>query len=327
MNKLMNYLRSARFKEVVRPEIKRFTAVIVFTLIYGIGVAWFLEASVIPMYTGGMPGIAQVLRDLLGHNKLHILPEHLEGLFMSSFIILANIPLLLLGWFGVSKKFTIYSLVSVVIQSSVIGFIPMFDLGLSEPSHAVVASIIGGLLIGVGTGGSLRYGTSTGGLDILAQYFAFKNGKSVGALSMTMNVGIALLGGLILGSVPVANSAGGTIVIGAGVIVSYTLIRIIITTIVTDKIHTSYNYLSVEIITENPQEMVDEILHRVFRGVTLTKVEGAYSHHEKTQVMVVISSYELETITELIKRVDPNAFVVAKPVRDIVGNFKRKTIA
>lgn len=322
MNKLKRYFKTSKYKEVVRPEIKRFTAVIIFTLIYGIGVAWFLEASVIPMYTGGMPGIAQVLRDLLGSNKMNILAEQYEGLFMSLFIIMANIPLLLLGWFGVSKKFTLYSLVSVVIQATVIGFIPSLDLGLSQPSHAVVASIIGGLLIGVGTGGSLRYGTSTGGLDILAQYIAFKNGKSVGSLSMIMNVGIALLGGLILGGMVV----GGE-VIGAGVIVSYTLIRIIITTITTDKIHTSYNYLSVEIITENPQDMVDEILHRVFRGVTLSKVEGAYSHHEKTKIMVVISSYELEMITELIKRVDAQAFVVAKPVRDIVGNFKRKTIA
>lgn len=323
MNKIKSLLNSPRYREVIRPEIKRFSAVITFTLIYGIGVAWFLEASVIPMYTGGMPGIAQVLRDLIGSEKLGLLPKQYEGLFMSSFILLSNIPLLLLGWFGVSKKFTLYSLVSVIIQSTVIGFIPMIDLGLGQQSHAVVASIIGGLLIGIGTGGSLRYGTSTGGLDILAQYYAFKNGKSVGFLSMAMNVGIALMGGFILGGMEVSD---GTI-IGAGVIVSYTLIRIIISTIVTDKIHTSYNYLSVEIITENPQEMVDEILHRVFRGVTLSKVEGAYSHHEKTQVMVVISSYELEIITELIKRVDPNAFVIAVPVRDVVGNFKRKTIA
>lgn len=327
MNKLKKYLSSAKFKEVVRPEIKRFSAVIIFTLIYGIGVAWFLEASVIPMYTGGMPGIAQVLRDLLGNNKLGILSEQYEGLFMSIFIFVANIPLLLLGWFGVSKKFTLYSIVSVIIQSTVIGFIPSLELGLSLQSHAVVTAIIGGLLVGIGTGGALRYGTSTGGLDIIAQYFAFKNGKSVGSLSMAMNVAIALMGGFILGGMEVSDGANGTVIIGAGVIVSYTLIRIIITTIVTDKVHTSYNFLSIEIITENPQEMVDEILHRVFRGVTLSKVEGAYSSHEKTLVMVVISSYELRLITELIKRVDPRAFVVAKPVRQVVGNFKRKTIA
>lgn len=322
MNRIKEYLNSRKYLEVVKPEVTRALAVVVFTMIYGIGVAWFLEASAIPMYTGGMPGLAQVLRDILSEEKLGVIAKSSEGLFMSAFILISNIPLLLLGWFGVSKKFTIYSLVSVLIQSFVIGFIPAVDFGLTGVEHALVASIIGGLLIGIGTGGALRYGTSTGGLDIVAQYMAFRKGKSVGMISMFMNVAIALIGGLVLGGMVVEG-----VEIVAGVIVSYTLVRIIITTIVTDKLHTSYNFLSVEIITENPRDMVEEILHRVYRGVTLTKVEGAYSSHEKTLVMVVISSYELRLITELIKRVDPRAFVVAKPVRQVVGNFKRKTIA
>lgn len=322
MNRIKEYLNSRKYLEVVKPEVTRALAVVVFTMIYGIGVAWFLEASAIPMYTGGMPGLAQVLRDILSEEKLGVIAKNSEGLFMSAFILISNIPLLLLGWFGVSKKFTIYSLVSVLIQSFVIGFIPAVDFGLMGVEHALVASIIGGLLIGIGTGGALRYGTSTGGLDIVAQYMAFRKGKSVGMISMFMNVAIALIGGLVLGGMVVDG-----VEIVAGVIVSYTLVRIIITTVVTDKLHTSYNFLSVEIITENPRDMVEEILHRVYRGVTLTKVEGAYSSHEKTLVMVVISSYELRLITELIKRVDPRAFVVAKPVRQVVGNFKRKTIA
>lgn len=326
MNRIKEYLNSRKYLEVVKPEVTRALAVVVFTMIYGIGVAWFLEASAIPMYTGGMPGLAQVLRDILSEEKLGVIAENSEGLFMSAFILISNIPLLLLGWFGVSKKFTIYSLVSVLIQSFVIGFIPAVDFGLTGVEHALVASIIGGLLIGIGTGGALRYGTSTGGLDIVAQYMAFRKGKSVGMISMFMNVAIALIGGLVLGGM-VVEAKGEFVTIVAGVIVSYTLVRIIITTIVTDKLHTSYNFLSVEIITENPRDMVEEILHRVYRGVTLTKVEGAYSSHEKTLVMVVISSYELRLITELIKRVDPRAFVVAKPVRQVVGNFKRKTIA
>lgn len=322
MMRIREYLNSRKYREKVKPEVTRVLAVVFFTLIYGVGVAWFLEASAIPMYTGGMPGLAQVARDVLGQEKLGILAPENEGLFMSAFILISNIPLILLGWFGVSKKFTIYSVISVLIQSFVIGFIPKVDLGLNGVNHALVAAIIGGLLIGVGTGGALRYGTSTGGLDILAQYMAFKRGKSVGIISMFMNVAIALIGGLVLGGLVV-----GGVEIVAGVIISYTIVRIIITTMATDKLHTSYNYLAVEIITENPRDMVDEILHRVYRGVTLTKVEGAYSTHEKTLVMVVISSYELQLITELIRRVDSRAFVVAKPVRQVVGNFRRKTIA
>lgn len=322
MNKVLDFFKSKKYREKIKPEITRIIAVIFFTIIYGIGVAWFLEASAIPMYTSGVPGLAQVVRDIVGHQNLGWISVDQEGMFISLFIFIVNIPLIILGWFGVSKKFTIYSLISILIQAFIIGFIPKVDFGLSSVDHALVAAIIGGLLIGVGTGGALKYGTSTGGLDIIAQYVAFKNGKSVGVITMIMNVGIALIGGFILGGMEIEG-----VTIAAGVIVSYTLVRIIISTVTTDKIHTSYNYLAIEIITENPQDMVDEILHRVYRGVTLSKVEGAYSTHQKTLIMVVISSYELQTITELIKRVDPSAFVVAKPVRQVVGNFKRKTIA
>jgi uncharacterized membrane-anchored protein YitT (DUF2179 family) len=95
----------------------------------------------------------------------------------------------------------------------------------------------------------------------------------------------------------------------------------------TDRMHTSYHFLSVDIITSIPQSLVDEILIKVYRGVTLMRVEGAYSHHEKTLIFVVISSYELHTLVGLVKQVDPQAFIVTRPVRNVFGNFKRKTIA
>ncbi|MDY0277066.1 MAG: YitT family protein [Acholeplasma sp.] len=320
MKKINDFLKSPQFKERVLPEIKRFFAVTFFTLIYGIGVVWFLEKSEIPMYTGGMPGLAQVLRDILVKNGS--LNNDKGNLFMSIFVLISNVPILLLGWFGVSKKFTLYSLVSVLIQSLVIGFIPDVDLGLSSSSHALLASILGGLFIGVGVGGALKYGTSTGGVDIIAQYLSFKKGKTVGFISLALNFGIALVGALV---------TGGKIVNGVeiipGLILSYTILRIIVTTIATDKIHTSYQYLSIEIITETPQVIVDEILHKIGRGVTISKVEGAYSHHEKTMVMVVIATYELQMITEIIRDVDDKAFVVAKPVKSVIGNFKKKRIA
>lgn len=320
MRRIKEFVKSSHYKERINPEIKRFLAVVFFTMIYGLGVKWFLEESQIPMYTGGIPGIAQVLRDLFVKNN--VINSTNGDVFMSIFIIGANIPILILGWFGVSKRFTLYSLVSVVIQSVVIGFIPRLDLGLSNPNHALLASILGGLFIGVGIGGALKNGTSTGGVDILAQYLSFKKGKSVGFISMILNVSIALLGAIITGGKEING-----VQIVPGVIFAYTMLRTIVTTLTTDKIHTAYQYLSVEIITENPQGMIDEILHRLHRGVTLSQVEGAYSHHKKTLVMVVVSTYELQTIIEIIRKIDDKAFVVAKPVKGVFGNFTKKRIA
>lgn len=319
MNKVRTWLHSEAFKDKIYPEIERLIAVVVFTIIYGIGVSWFLEASVVPLYTGGIPGLGQLVRDAMyvwfsidvGSN------------FLGLFVIIMNIPVLLVGWFGVSHRFTIHSLISVLVQATILSWFPKVNMGLNGVEHAFAAAVLGGLLIGIGAGGALRFGTSTGGLDILAQYFSFKKGKSVGFISMLMNLFIAIIGALIVGG---KMSPSGEIISG-GVIASYTVIRIIVSTIMTDRMHTSYQFLSVDIITTKPQALVDEILQKVYRGVTLMKVEGAFSHQEKTLIYVVISSYELHTLLQLVKHVDSDAFIVTRPVKNVYGNFKRKTIA
>ncbi len=321
MSKIRNWFVSNQFKTKVKPEIVRIAAVVVFTFIYGIGVSWFLEASVYPMYTGGIPGLAQLVRDFLVF-VLNVDMVSWQGAFLGMFIIVANIPILLLGWFGVSKKFTIYSLVSILIQATILGYIPALPLGLEHPEHAVTISILGGVLIGIGAGGALKYGTSTGGLDIVAQYISLRNGKSVGMISMTMNIMTAILGGLITHG----HVVSGVEIIG-GVVASYTILRLIISTIVTDRIHTAYQFISVEIISDNPNQIISDILSKIYRGVTLMRVEGGYTHKEKTLVMVIIAAYELTTLTQMVQQVDPKAFMITKPVKQVFGNFKRKTIA
>lgn len=286
-------------------EIRALLTVTFFTIIYGIGVAWFLEASVKPLYTGGIPGIGQLLKNIIFTDEQN---AQYGSVFLGLFVFVGNIPILILGWFGVSKRFTIYSIVSVVIQATILGFIPMVDMGIDD---IFVLAVMGGLLIGIGVGGALKYGTSTGGLDIVAQYYSLRHGTSVGLVSLVLNVFIAIVGAFVFGSASVA---------------AYTIIRIIVSTIVTDKIHTAYHFLQVEIITDNPEQLSKLILEEVYRGVTLSKVQGAYSKKEKTMVMVVISSYELSKLRKLIKDFDPNAFMITQPVKSIQGNFARKTI-
>ncbi|MDY0295044.1 MAG: YitT family protein [Acholeplasmataceae bacterium] len=319
MNNIKTFLRSDQMKQHILPEAQRLIAVVLSTIVYGIGMSWFLEASVVPLYTGGIPGLGQLVRDSFYVWFGIDFGSHFLGIF----IIVANIPILLLGWFGVSHRFTIHSIISILLQAFILSWLPVVNMGLVDRSDAFAAAVLGGLLIGIGGGAALRFGTSTGGLDIIAQYVSLRKGKSVGFISMIMNVAIAILGGLIVGG----KMGPSGVVISGGVIASYTVIRIIVTTILTDRMHTSYQFLSVDIITSIPQALVDEILHKVYRGVTLMRVEGAYSHHEKTLIYVVISSYELHTLVGLVKSVDPNAFIVTRPVKNVFGNFKRKTIA
>lgn len=285
-------------------ESRTLFAVIFFTFIYGAGVIWFLEAAVEPLYTGGIPGVAQLVRNMF----IVYAGIDFGNIFLGVFVFVINIPIMILGWFGVSKRFTIYSLISVLIQATMLGFIPRVDFGITD---TFTLAVMGGLLGGIGIGGALKYGTSTGGLDIVAQYLSLKNGMSVGYVSLILNVLIALLGSLVSGSWAIA---------------AYTIIRIIVTTIVTDRIHTSYNFLKVQIITNKPDEIYDFILKDIYRGVTLLPAQGAYSKNDKTILMVVISAYELTPLKRLLNETDPHAFVIVEPVRHVYGNFARKTI-
>jgi len=329
MKKLKAYMQTEDYQMKVKPELKRLFAVVFFTIIYGFGVKWFLESSVIPMYTGGIPGLGQLVRDFMKY-ALHIDTTPWEGAFLGIWVFVVNIPILILGWVGVSKKFVIYSLISVLIQSTMLGYIPTINIGLNSESQALTATILGGILVGIGTGGALKYGTSTGGLDIVAQYISLKKGQSVGFISMIMNISTAVLGGIISAQYLVDNQVlvgVDQVTAAAGIVISYTILRIIVSTIMTDRLHTAYQFLSVEIITEMPDQIIGDILVKIHRGVTLLNVKGGYTHKEKTLLKVIISSYELTILTQLVHQVDQKAFIVTQPVRQVIGNFKKKTIA
>jgi len=236
--------------------------------------------------------------------------------------MILNIPILILGWKGVSHRFTIHTLISIVFQTLFLSLIPRVDFGLSEQVHVFAASTLGGLLIGIGAGGALRYGASTGGIDIIAQYVSLKSGKSVGFISLVVNIVVAILGAFIIGG----QVGPSGVTVAGGIIVSYTIVRIIASTIGLDLIHTSYQHISVQVISTQHEAIAEQIIHTIRRGVTYLEAQGAYSKSNKMMIYVIISRYEFETLFKLIQQIDPKAFIVTTPVRSVYGNFLRKTM-
>lgn len=297
-------------------EWKRILAVIVFTFVYAIGVVWFIEASNVPLYSGGVLGISQLFRDFL----YVVFGRVTTGGFLALTNFILNIPILIFGWKGVSHRFTVYTLISVLFQTIFLTIIPSINFGLGDVEHVFAASSLGGLLIGIGAGGALRYGASTGGIDIIAQYISMKSGQSVSFISLIVNVVITLIGALLLSGQELPN---GEIVLG-GIIFSYTIVRILASTIGLDIIHTSYQHIAVQIISSKYEEISDKIIHVIQRGATLLDGQGAYSKSSKKMIYVVISRYELETMIKIVKSVDDQAFIVSTPVRGVYGNFTKK---
>ena len=280
----------------------RFSVVIISSAIYALAVLWFLEPA--NLLSIGITSVSQVLNRVFKLWDINI-P-------IGVFTLIFNIPLCILGIKYVSPRFIIYTMVSVVVQAVLtMGFIPTPAFVENIKSDRLFLSIIAGLLSGVGIGVALRYGTSTGGVDIVAQAVNLKKGISIGVFSMMINILLAIIGGII--NQDVATSL-------------YTFIFIIITNLVVDKIHTAYNYLRIDVITSKQDEVSNALITEIKRGCTISNVMGAYTHIDKADVFMVISSYELDHAKRVINSVDPHAFIMVLPVKRVIGAFFKHTI-
>lgn len=289
-------------KNFIKDEYKRLLIVIIGSILYAIGLIWFLEPA--KLYSGGVIGVVQLVLNTL---DVYFGKQYSLGVF----IFIINIPILIIAFKYISLKFAVYSLISIIIQSIMtLGFMPIPDFGMAG-NDMLLQAIFGGVFIGIGGAIALRVGASTGGIDVFAQVLALRKNFSIGNFCMIFNIAIAIVAGLLFG----------------WYIALYTIVRIIVTSVVTDKIHTAYNHLKVEIITDMGEEISAMIMRESNRGVTVINAEGAYSHKRKFVLEVVLSSFELYQIVHLAKEIDGHVFIIASPVKSIVGNFKKKTVA
>lgn len=292
------------------------------TIIYCLGVMWFLQPA--SLYSGGVTGIAQLISNTCDKFfGFHWLKSNL-GLL----VLIINIPILIYGWKKVSKRFVICSVISIVLQTILMNdILSVPDFGINTGINPITGemfgngpgemdllllSFIGGFVSGVGSSLALRYGTSTGGVDVLAQALSFKKNMSIGFMSLIVNVIVAILGAMVFGNPAV---------------LFYTIVRIISQSVITDKIHTAYNFLKIEIVTTKAEEVSQLLLSDIGRGITVINAMGAYTHSEKSILEIIISSYEMHRVIDDAKRIDPGVFITVSPVKRVVGNFKRKTIA
>lgn len=291
-------------RKMVLEESFNFGVVLFSATIYSLGVMWFLSPA--GLYAAGVTGIGQIISQLI----LKITSLEIP---LGVFTFVLNVPLFVYGMRKVSIRFAIYSLLSVIVQSLLMmDWIPVYTFGINAMENQLLFALIGGLITGVGNGIALRFGTSTGGIDIVAQALSISKGISIGVFTMILNCGIALVGGGFISN--------------AWEISMYTFIRIIISSLVIDKIHTAYNYVRLDIISEEITEISNRLMLELGRGVTLINVEGGYTHQSKKDAFIILTSYELARAKRICLDVDPKVFIIIAPAKGLVGKFAKKTI-
>ena len=275
---------------------------IVGVVFFAIAYRWFLVPE--GLYSGGFTGISQLIKLPLTE-ILHIpMPESIDVTGMIFWCI--NVPLFVLGYKSIGKKFLYRTIIAVCIQSFLLTTIPAPKEPLLD--DILLNCIIGGALSGWGVGITLRAGGSGGGTDIVGMYCAKHYPEfGVGRLSVMMNLCIYVIAAVRY-DIEVA---------------AYSMVFSFVAGIMVDRIHFQNIKVSVFIVTKN-RELGEKINRGISRGVTSWNAWGEYSHSEEVMHMVVVNKYELQALKKLIRQEDPNAFVQIMSPDMILGNFEKR---
>lgn len=266
--------------------IKQCLGIIMGAIIVAVSINTFILANHIA--DGGLTGIAIIFYYLFQWD-------------VGITIFILNVPLFILGYKAVGKRLLFLSILGVGIFSTALRFTD----GISAvTSDALLASVFGGLVTGIGMGVIFRSRGSLGGTDILAVVLSRKSPFSVGQIILGLDAMVFL----------------GTALIFEPEMAMYAMIYMFIATRVIDLVQVGLNYSkSVLVVTDKPENIADEIMNHLQRGVTYFDAEGAYSQVKKKVVYCIINRTQLTQFKEIIHKHDPEAFVAIGEVSEVVG--------
>lgn len=277
----------------------------VYCVIGGCLFAFAFNVFIVPLklYSGGIIGIAQIIRTCLTtYLNLDFGQFDIAGII--NFIM--NIPLFILAYRSISRRFFIKTLLCVGSQTIAFSLVMIPKAPIIN--DALAACLIAGLIGGFGVGLTLRSGGSGGGLDILGIYFIQKfSNFSVGRLNLLINIFVFSVSAILFNV---------TIAI-------YSIIFTSCAYLVVDKTHYQNINMTAMIFTKS-EDVKEEIIKEMRRGITYWSGAGAYTKEETQILVTVISKYEVAQIKRIIYKTDPNAFVIFNEGMSISGNFEKR---
>jgi uncharacterized membrane-anchored protein YitT (DUF2179 family) len=257
-----------------------------------------LEIFLVPnkVIDGGIVGISIILSHLLGMN-------------LGLFIFLLNIRFFFIGYKQIGKTFALSTLFGITILSiatTLFHPVPAFT------EDILLATVFGGIILGIGVGLVIRYGGSLDGTEILAILANKRLPFSVGEIIMFFNIFILGSAGFVFGW----NRAMYSLI---AYFVAYKTIDIVIQGLDESK--------SAWIISDQHREIGDAILARLGRGVTYLNGEGAYTGDDKKVIFCIITRLEEAKLKSIVEDIDPSAFLAVANIAEVRGGrFKKKDI-
>lgn len=270
--------------------VKSYAIITLGSLLYSLAYNIFYAPNLVAM--GGLTGLGQVLNAVIP-----VLP-------VGTTVFVMNVPLFFLGWKFIGGHLLVSSLYAMTLSSFAIDLMDM--VYQFQPMDSMLASIFGGVLLGLGIGLVFSKGATTGGTDLIARLLKLKFAwLPMGTLVLIPDFIVIALAAIAFGKVESA---------------LYGIVSLFISTKVMDTVLYGLNSSKIAyIISDACQEITDFIIHDIDRGVTILHGEGAYSGDEKKVLMVAFKQKEIVPLKEMVNQIDPRAFLIVCDAHDVLG--------
>lgn len=275
-------------------NVHQFTSGIIYNIVlitlgaavFGIGV----KAIAVPhgLITGGMSGICLLIYYWTGQLSPGIL------------YFIVNIPIFLLGWRHVSRRFFFYSLYGMAALT-----VAMDTMNFQIPVHDIMLAVLaGGCLMGAGAGIILHSLGSAGGNDVIAIILHQKFNIRIGTFFFAFNIALFSL-------------SFGRLTVD---LVLYSLAMSFVTSQVLDYFLNISNQRKLAlIISDKSSQIAQAVMSRINRGATLLEGRGAYTGRKKEVLMTVVHNYQIKRLEEVVFDIDNDAFVIMENTFNVLG--------
>lgn len=257
--------------------------------------AYAIEGFLVPnlILDGGVVGVA-------------IIVEELTGWKLSILVALFNVPFLFLGYRLIGRHFLVKAVYGIVTYSVFLG---IFERVSAFTSDSILATVFGGLILGIGVGLVIKSGGCLDGTEAVGILISKKTSLTVGQVVLLFNVIIFAVAGCLFGFDRTM----------------YSLMTYFITSKIIDLVDSGFEQgKAVMIITNEGQRISRTIYEQLGRTVTLIEGEGLISG-KKVVLYCVVTRIELSEMKRIVKEDDASAFMTVTDVSEIVGRHIKKT--
>ncbi|MDO4493795.1 MAG: YitT family protein [Clostridia bacterium] len=281
----------------IRP--RNFPALTAAGIINAFGVTIFLFPM--RLYDSGISGLSMLLDQ--------VTPPFWS---LSLFLVLLNIPLFLFGLKKQGAAFTVYSVYTVGVYS-VMSYLIMHvlpvDVSFASPlagEDLLLCAIFGGVISGIGSGLTIRFGGALDGVDVLSVIFAKRLGLSVGSFIMIFNAVLYTVCGIAIGS---------------WILPLYSVVTYFIGSKTVDYIVEGFDRAKCAMIVTTDAAGITAALKENFQSSgTVVEATGGYSNEPKQIVFFVVNSFQIYKMKQIVHGIDPTAFISLHDVSDVIKN-------